>query len=70
MDSVSVIQNEVSQKEKSKYCIFVESRRVVQMNYSQGRNRAADTEDRQAGGGEGRGREPGEQHCPVHKAQV
>ena len=20
--------------------------------------------------GEGRGREPGEQHCPVHKAQV
>ena len=39
MDSVSVIQNEVSQKEKSKYCIFVESRRVVQMNYSQGRNR-------------------------------
>ena len=26
------MQNEVSQKEKNKYCIFVESRKVVQMN--------------------------------------
>ena len=35
MDLESVIQNDVSQKEKNKYrifCIYVESRKMVQMN--------------------------------------
>ena len=37
MDLESVIHSEVSQKEKNKYsCIYVESRKMVQMNLSVG----------------------------------
>ena len=44
MNGESVIQNEVGQKEKYKYCILthMESTKVVLMNYSQVRNRGAD----------------------------
>ena len=48
MNLESVIQSEVSQKEKSKYriltYIYMESRKIVLMNYLQGRKR--DTEHR------------------------
>ena len=48
MNLESVIQSEVSQKEKSKYHIlniYMESRKMVQMKYLQGRNRDTDTEN-------------------------
>ena len=45
-----VIQNEVSQKEKNKSLvlmhIYMESRKMVLMNFLQGRNRDADIENR------------------------
>ena len=45
-----VIQNEVSQKEKNQYLvlmyIYMESRKMVLMNFLQGRNRDADIENR------------------------
>ena len=40
MDLESVIQSQVSQKEKNKYsCIYVESRKMVQMNLSVGQKK-------------------------------
>ena len=48
MNLESVIQSEVSQKEKNKYYIlniYMESRKMVQMKYLQGRNRDTDTEN-------------------------
>ena len=48
MNPEPAIQNEVSQKEKTKYSvlthIYVESGKTVLVNYFQGRNRDADTE--------------------------
>ena len=56
----SVIQNEVSQKEKNVICegIYVESRSMVQMTYLQGRTRDEDIENRHVDtGSEGRVRQ-------------
>ena len=40
MDLESVVQSQVSQKEKNKYsCIYVESRKMVQMNLSVGQKK-------------------------------
>ena len=45
MDLESAIQSEVSSKEKNKYInIYVESRKMVQMNLLQSRNRDTDVE--------------------------
>ena len=47
MDLESAIQSEVSSKEKNKYInIYVESRKMVQMNLLQSRNRDIDIESK------------------------
>ena len=61
MDLDSVIQSEVSQKEKNKFRILMhicESRKMVQMTGLQGRNRDTDVENKRMdtkGGNRGRG---------------
>ena len=57
MDLESVIQSEVRLKEKNKYInIYVESRKMVQMNLLQKRNRDTDVEHKRVDTGRREGR--------------
>ena len=57
MDLESVIQSVVSLKEKNKYInIYVESRKMVQMNLLQNRNRDTDVEHKRVDTGRREGR--------------
>ena len=57
MDLESVIQSEVRLKEKIKYInIYVESRKMVQMNLLQKRNRDTDVEHKRVDTGRREGR--------------
>ena len=57
MDLESVIQSEVRLKEKNKYInIYVESRKMVQMNLLQNRNRDTDVEHKRVDTGRREGR--------------